>query len=142
MKPGEIYGHDRFYRDAADGQFKRKFILILVVAKDRDVVARLLTSRAHGRPESPPCFHGDPYPSYFLGVLGEPLSAISWVDLRGFDDLDADEFGVALKKGSADLVTSIQGSVLAQVLDCTARAQDTTRRQETLIRDALANLKS
>jgi len=141
VKPGEIYAHDRFYRDRTDGQFKRKFILVLAVPKGRDLVARLLTSRAHGRPEAPPCFHGDPYPGYYLGVLGGSLSAKSWVDLRGLDDLDVDEFGVVLKKGYAQLVTSIQPSVLAEVLDCAARADDTTRLQETLIRDTLANLK-
>ena len=140
MDPGDIYRHDRFYLDTTDGEFKRKYVLILAAPKDRDIVARLLTSRAYGRREIPPCYHGDPYAGFFLGVLGDPLTTKSWVDLRGLDDLDIDEFGRAVRKGYVERVTALPRSVLLSVLDCAARAEDTTRQQELLMRDEIARL--
>jgi hypothetical protein len=54
-------------------------------------VVRVLTSRPHGRPVEPPCYHGDPYPGFYLGILGGPLQRGSWVDLRALDDVDAND---------------------------------------------------
>jgi hypothetical protein len=69
MQSGEIYRHDAFYRDMESGQTQRKYLVILAHTDGGDIVARLLTSRAHGRPENPPCFHGLPYPGFYLGVM-------------------------------------------------------------------------
>lgn len=82
MVPGRVFRHEQFYLDCETG---------------------LLTSRAYGRREDPPCFHGAPYPGYFLGIPGQGLALRTWVDL----------------------------------LDCAARADDTTRNQERAIRDEL-----
>lgn len=141
MAPGDIYQHDRFYLDPEDGQFKRKYVLILAAPRDRDLIARLLTSRVHGRPENPPCHHGAPYAGYYLGVLGAPLGAKTWVDLRGLDDLDVDEFGRAVRKGIAARVLVLSREMLIAVLDCAARADDTTRQQESLMRDTIASMR-
>ena len=54
----------------------------LAVLPGGDLVGRDLTSRAHGRPVAPPCYHGDPYPGFYLGILGGQLQRESWLDLR------------------------------------------------------------
>ena len=140
MRSGEIFKHEAFYRDAESGERLPKYLVVLARTPADDIVARLLTSRAHGRPESPLCFHGAPYPSFYLGVLGDPLSAKSWVDLRALDDIDAVEFGRRRTKGIITYVTALGRETNVQLLDCAASADDTTRMQEKAIRDALASL--
>jgi hypothetical protein len=140
--PGEIWKLDRFYLDTSSGELLPKYVLVLAVGRAGDLVGRLLTSRSHGRPEQPRCFHGDPYPGYYLGVLGGPLPAKSWLDLRKFEDLDG--FDVARKKrqGTATQTVVIARELLIDVLDCVARAEDTTVQQSRAILDVLDRLRS
>lgn len=140
MSPGAIYRHTRFYLDSTTGEMKPKFLLVLAISPAGDLVVRLLTSRAHGRPEDPPCFHGWPYAGFYLGVLGAPLRVKSWLDLRQQDDLDTDDFNRAIRKGFVTKVMELPQPILIPALDCAARADDTTRQQETLMRDVLAKL--
>ena len=140
MSPGDIYRHSRFYLDSATGEMKPKFLLVLAISPAGDLVVRLLTSRAHGRPEHPPCFHGAPYAGFYFGVLGGLLGAKSWLDLRQQDDLDTDDFNRAVRKGFVTKVMELPSVMLIPALDCAARADDTTRQQETLMRDVLAKL--
>jgi hypothetical protein len=141
MQPGEIYRHDAFYRTAETGQLEPKYLVLLATLPSGDLVARLLTSRPHGRPEQPPCFHGRPYSSFFLGVIGGALSSKSWADLRYLDDFDEFEFQRRLKSKRIVPITSLAKEVLPALLDCAAGAEDTTRLQERAIRDALAKLR-
>lgn len=141
MRSGEIYKHEAFYRDAESGQRLPKYLVILGRTAAKDIVARLLTSRTHGRPENPRCFHGVPYPSFYLGVLGDPLSAKSWVDLRALNDIDAVEFERRRTKGVITHVTSLAPQINIDLLDCAARADDTTRLQEKAILDELTLLR-
>jgi hypothetical protein len=46
--PGEICRHERFYRDR-QGNWQRKYLLVLAGTPAGDVIYRLLTSRAAGR---------------------------------------------------------------------------------------------
>ena len=141
MEPGELYRHEAFYRSSETGQLEAKYLVLLATLPAGDLVARLLTSRSHARPESPACFHGHPYSSFYLGVLGGPLSAKSWVDLRYLDDFDELEFRRRLNSKRIVAVTSLSKSILPDLLDCAASAEDTTRLQERAIRDALARLR-
>ena len=59
MSAGCVYYHRRFYVDRETGEFRDKFMLVPAETPGGDWVARLLTSRQYGRPESPPCYHGD-----------------------------------------------------------------------------------
>lgn len=138
VQPGEVYRHDDFYADTTSGELLSKYLLILAVNQAGDVVFRLLTSRQHGRPEQPPCFHGMPYPSFYLDVPGGPLNSKTWLDLRGSGDYDGDVFRQKMRNGSLHLVLRISAATLKQSLDCASRADDTTRAQATAIRDALA----
>jgi hypothetical protein len=134
---GQIYCHDRYY---FDGGWRRKYFLVLAASPSGDVVHRLLTSRAHSRPRNPPCFHGDPYPGFYLGYLGGELTSESWLDLRGLDDYDGLDFANHRTKGSLILVQMLDKSLLCSALDCAAGADDTTRQQEQSIRDQRAIL--
>lgn len=138
--PGEIYRHDAFYV-AETGELEAKYLLVLATPAKGDIVARLLTSRAHGRPEMPRCFHGAPYGGFFLGVPGAPLLKKTWVDLRYLDDLDADDFRRREAKGKLVRVATLPREVLPDVLLCVAAADDTTPHQERHLRDALAALR-
>lgn len=142
MQPGEIYRHDAFYRSAENGRPEPKYLVLLAMLPSGDLVARLLTSRPHGRPEQPPCFHGRPYSSFFLGVIGGTLSSKSWADLRYLDDFDEFEFQRRLKSKRITLTTSLAKNTLIQLLNCVAAAEDTTRLQERAIRDTLAKSRS
>jgi hypothetical protein len=141
VKPGELYRHDAFYRSAETARLEPKYLVLLAILPSSDLVARLLTSRPHGRPEQPACFHGRPYSNFYLGTIGGPLSSKSWVDLRYHDDFDEFEFRRRLKSGRIVPITSLAAEPLRNLLDCAAAAEDTTGLQERAIRDALAQLR-
>lgn len=141
MRVGEIYHHADFYTDLTHGGMLSKYLVILALPEGGDVVMRLLTSQ-HGdvRPQQPPCYHGPPYPGFFLGVIGEPLTKNSWLDLRPFDDYDIDAFRGRLRKGLIQSVGVLDRVLLRAAMECAAGADDTSRAQERHIRDAMVTL--
>jgi hypothetical protein len=141
LQPGEVYRHEAFYLNAATGELEAKYFLFLAALPEGDLVARLLTSRQHGRPENPACFHGYPYSSFYLGVLGGSLAAKSWLDLRHLEDFDGLEFQRRLKTRRISLVMVIPKAMLVGALTCAAGADDTSRSQERAIRDQLSRLR-
>lgn len=140
VAPGTIYRHDRFYRDADSGELLPKYLVAFAALPGGDVVFRLLTSRQHGRREHPPCYHGDPYPGFFLGIPGGLLTQKSWLDLRGIEDFESEEFRSELAEKILEPVTRLGGAVLRAAMECTAAAADTTHAQEQAIHDQLACL--
>lgn len=140
MRPGEIYLHRQFYADPDTGQLRGKYFLVLAETPGRDLVIRLLTSRQNGRPKEPPCFHGDPYPGFYIGTPGGPLDRPTWVDLRALDDADPLDARRGLERGWIVQAGRLESRQLRQVLDCTANANDTTRLQERAMRDQMAML--
>ena len=140
MQPGEIYRDAEFYV-ADSGELAAKYLLILAFPAGDNIVARLLTSRAHGRPETPLCYHGSPYGGYFLGVPGDPLTQKTWVDLRYLDDLDPDKFRKRTTHSIIAHVLTLPPATLCAIIDCVAGADDTTRQQERHLRDTLAALR-
>lgn len=140
MRVGEIYWHQAFYADEANALLP-KYLAILALPEKDDIVARTLTSRYEGtRPEVPPCFHGLPYPGFFLGVPGPPLTSKSWLDLRHMGDLDSRAVMAKLQSGVVRLVGAIEPQKLRAVLECVANADDTSQRQERYIRDEISLL--
>lgn len=112
-----------------------------MLAADTDnIVYRLLTSRAHARPETPPCYHGDPYPSFYFGLIGASLTAKSWLDLRRQDDYDARSFAQAIATGRLAMQIAVPPAQLCAVLDCAANADDTSRQQTRQMLDTRARL--
>lgn len=138
---GYIYRDNAFYADAATGELKSKYFLVLAAPPRGDIVVRLLTSRyANLRPEAPPCHHGDPYPGFYLGVLGEPLGTKSWLDLRPLEDLDRWDFARQAEAHRLHEIMAMTAVQLRAAMECAASANDTTRAQERAIRNALAAL--
>lgn len=138
---GHIYRDSEFYVDQESGELKPKYFLVLAAPAKFDIVIRLLTSRYAGvRPEDPACFHGDPYPGYFLGIPGGHLNSKTWLDLRKTEDLDPWDFARYQSEERIRDVGAIPAEQYKAVLTCAARADDTTRRQEQFIRDVLAIL--
>jgi hypothetical protein len=118
-----------------------KFMLALARTPGDDIVARLLTSRQHGRREDPPCFHGLPYPGFYLSVLGGLLSTKSWLDLRYLDDVDSANASQLTRKVVLGVVMTLEIELFTQTLDCAAPADDTSIAQERCIRDRLARMR-
>lgn len=142
MQVGEIYRHEQFYADLTHGTLLPKYLVVLALPDGSDIVARLLTSQhADARPMQPPCHHGAPYPGFFLGVIGGALTKNSWLDLRPFDDLDVDVFRGKVRKGVIVLIGRLDVKATRAAIECAASADDTTRRQEQYMRDALAQLR-
>lgn len=141
MRPGDIYEVPAFYADPLTGELRTKYLLILATNRDGDLVARLLTSRAHGRPERPPCFHGHPYPGFFLGIPGEALAFPTWVDLRALDDIEHGEFALRIER-DVRIAGTLSRDVLVEAVECVASADDTTRGQERALRDSLILLRN
>jgi hypothetical protein len=139
IAPGQIYRHAQYYRNT-EGQWKSKYLLVLAGSPSGDVIYRLLTSRVHGRPKTPRCFHGLPYPGFYLGLLGGPLTSDSWLSLHESDDYDGAAFGAALRSGLLQSICTLAIPLLCSVLACVANADDTTRQQERCIRDVRAAL--
>jgi len=141
LDPGSILLAKHFYADVANGQLLPKFLLVLARAKrSNDVVWRLLTSRCHGRPEAPACYHGDPYPGFFMDIINPEagLGKKTWLDLRAMDDGDAYQVHADLDSGGLRYICTIDAAQLRLASLCAAGADDTTTEQEASIRDQLA----
>jgi hypothetical protein len=91
---GDVWRHSDYYKDKDTGKPLPKYLLVLSVRTDGDIVYRLLTSRQNSRPTDPVCYHGTPYPGYYLGIPMPSglLNSETWLDLRelseDFDSLD------------------------------------------------------
>lgn len=131
-RPGEIWWDKSYYVDKLTGEIKGKFFLILAV-DGGDVVYRLLTSRQHGRPVKPACSHDDPYPGFYLGILGGPLSKESWLDLSETEDIEEAFMKKWPPSGRLSFVAQLPAPLFCSALACVANAPDTTRRQEKAI---------
>ncbi len=114
MRAGEIHLHRRFYVDPDTGEYRGKYLLTLTTLPGGDLVARLLTSRAHGRPTEPPCYHGDPYPGFYLGILGGPLQQESWLDLRALNDFDASDVNKEKSRGDLSFVMTLDNNLFRE----------------------------
>jgi hypothetical protein len=140
LKPGTVLHDPQFYVDKLTGELKGKYLAVLAPTRGGDVVLRLLTSKPHGRPEVPPCYHGLPYPGFYLGMLGPPLGRQSWLDLRALEDADSQTLQAKLKTGAITVEHQLPSALLSAVLDCVAAADDTTSAQESALRDQRATL--
>ena len=138
VNPGAIFLHPRFYRDKGTGRYMPKYLAVLAAVLGGDIVFRLLTSQSLGRPQEPRCHHGDPYPSFYLGVLGGVLGKESWLDLRGSEDYDGRQFRDDQVTGILTPVAQIPDALRRAALECAAAAPDTTLVQERSIRDQIA----
>jgi hypothetical protein len=140
VRPGEIHHHRNFYLDRDTGEYRGKYFLVLAALPGGDIVVRVLTSRPHGRPTQPPCFHGDPYPGFYFGTIGRHLKRDSWLDLRAMADVDPGAASKERLRGDLTLVMVLDMDLFRQALSCAASANDTTRMQERAMRDQMATM--
>ncbi len=138
ITPGRVFRDPKFYR--RDEEWQPKFFVVLAETRDGDLVARLLTSQIRGQPENPRCYHGHPYSTFYLGVLGGRLGKKSWLDLRALDDLDGSVLARRLTAKEIEPECRLDKGLLADLIDCVATANDTTRMQENALRDQKARL--
>jgi hypothetical protein len=135
---GQIYYDPYYYTEK--GQPKGKYYLILALTSEGDIIHRLLTSRAHGRPISPRCSYELPYPSFYLGILGDPLNKESWLDLRPPLKADIDDLDFKQNFNKIKFICTLPKEILCEALICVANAEDTTREQERFIYEQRAKL--
>lgn len=112
-----------------------KFLLVLAVHPNGDVIYRILTSKGYGRPKALPCYHGNPYSGFYLGILmpNGDLWDETWLDLRETEDFDRIDFATLASDGILTLRHTITKPQLCSVLACAAAAPDTTNRQRNAI---------
>lgn len=136
---GQVWLYHNYYPEPDNNQnFLPKFIVILGIHADGDVVCRVLTSKSTGRNEAPSCFHGNPYPGFYIGIP-EPkghLCKPTWLDLREHDDYDQGVFLDLVNRGELTFHINLDDNSLPQILDCAANADDTTKRQANCIKNA------
>ena len=133
---GEVWKHLNFYTDGETGELLPKYLLVLSVRANGDVVYRLLTSREYNRVRDPACYHDGDRPGYFLGIPqpNGSLNLPTWLDLREIeDDYDARDFASAIQRADLVPVCTIAHGILCPALHCAAYAQDTTRSQKDQI---------
>jgi hypothetical protein len=78
-----------------------------------------------------------PYPGYFLGIPGQGLDLPTWVDLRFLEDFDGLDFQRLMVSRVISEAFDLAAETFVDLLDCAARADDTTRHQEQGIRAEL-----
>ena len=139
--PGEIYRHGAFYLDE-QSRWLPKYLVLLARLPGDDLIFRLLTSRQRDRPRDPPCFHGDPFPGFYVGHIGSPLDSETWIDLRPSEDYDGHSFRVDMREGTLQRVAALSMEMLRPLLACAAQAPDTTNQQSHAIRDLIASMPS
>lgn len=139
-QPGYIYHFSDFV--FTNGERKNKYLLLLGLSRSDDYIFRLLTSRQHGRSTNPPCYHGNPYPSFYLDTIGELMPKPSWLDLGKQDDFDRPDFDAMLSSGQITSIGPIPEPLFCAALECTAEADDTTTAQERALRDLLSELRN
>jgi len=139
---GEVWLHPSFYH-APDGKPLPKYLAILAVRPDGDLVFKLLTSQAHQRPQDPSCDKDGVHPGYYLGVPMPTgvLNRPTWLDLRETEDFDAKDFHDMVTAKYLTLVHVLPPQILCPALACAAYAPDTTGRQSKSIMTSRALLR-
>lgn len=135
---GQVYYHTKYCKK--DGRDHPKYMLIMAL-DHHEILYRVLTTSSTGRVETPACCHDDPYPSFYVGVIGPPLTKRSWIDLQQTMDADRQDFENAVSASTINFVLDIDTKLLLDIIDCTANAQDTSRRQSSRLADQAAELR-
>lgn len=125
LQAGDIIRISNF--EFADGTVRDKYLVVLAPSISDDWVLATTTSREYSRPKVPACHHGD-RPSYFLGQLGIfPLE--TWVCLAQLYEMEPQGLREREDAGALTVVGRAPDDILCALLDCAARADDTTSAQ-------------
>lgn len=135
---GEVWKNSEFYSDKDTGNPLPKYFLIIGTENTGDIIYKLLTSRSNGRPSDPACYHGLPYPSYYIGTP-QPSGCLckpTWIDLRESETVDCMDFKRLLHASVVSLEHTISNDELIPILECAAQSDDITKRQRDAVLDA------
>ena len=139
---GQIWRDDRYYLDKTTGEYKRKYVLVLSVEpRSHDTVTAVFTSKSHGLRERPACDPGPPRAGYFLGIPGNGLNSLTWVDFSSVRTLDSLDMKRYADTGRMCLLSwQLDAPLFCRVLRCASQSEDLTMRQARWISDTLATL--
>lgn len=138
-QPGDVYHFPDYV--FPDGETRDKLVVLLALTRADDWVLARTTSRQHGRPADPPCYHGYPYSGFYLHRADGVLRLPSWVPLDRFDPADAQEFGRYVAENRVTRKGRLQIPLFIALLECCAQVEDLQRMQEEAIRDVLGGLR-
>lgn len=137
-EPGKLY----YFRDYVfpDGEQQHKYVLLMGKTKSDDWILARTTTKQNARPKDPACYLGYPYPGFYLDRAGDLLPLASWLVLNRLDDYDALDFVAQTTNGSVNLIGAFPPDLFCEALACAARADDTTREQDRVMRDLRVEL--
>lgn len=139
--PAQVWRDDCYYLDLETGECQPKYVLVLVVGDDGDLVTSVFTSKAHGLTEDPACCHGPPRSGYFVGAPGGVLTRPTWVEFSSVQDVDARDFRLWQAQGRVNLLPRLlPPELFCGVLRCLLGSDDVTGRQARAIGDLAATL--
>lgn len=137
-QPGDVYHFPDYV--FPDGSSRDKFIVLLAVTRASDWIVVRTTSRQNGRPTHPPCYHGYPYPGYFVELADGLFRLPTWIALDRFDALDSKAFAARAKSRHVELKGRLGRSLFAGLLRCCVQSDDVTVLQDQAMREVLATL--
>lgn len=139
VQPGQIWRDDCYYLDSTTGECRPKYVLILAIAQDGDLLAAAFTSKSHGLSESPQCSIGPPRAGYFVGQPGGVLVRPTWLDFSSVQDVDAPDFRRWRQQNRINLLPRpLPRALFCGVLRCLLGWDDLTGRQARLVGDLAA----
>lgn len=139
---GGVWKWDRFYTDESTGEELTKYIVVLAHSRFGDIVLRLLTSQSALRGVGP-CNHDETRPGYYLGVVDPAvgLGKESWLDLRGYDDVEPETWDARVRDGVLTQVACLPNDVMCPALLCAIGARDTQKQQQAAIYETRAAIR-
>lgn len=123
-----------------DGVTKGKLFIVLGLAPSNDYIVARTTSNAQRKSWHYGCHNDEPDPNFFIPVGRGLFNLDTWVCLDYLVDLDVIDFKDKVRAGDIEKKGQLPPDMLKELLTCAAAADDTTHRQEQVIRDTVANL--
>ena len=123
-----------------DGAIKGKYFAILGLAPSKDYIVARTTSKGQRKSWQYGCHNDEPDANFCIPIGRGVFPLDTWICLDYLMDMDVCELNAKLKAGSIGQTGTLPGNILKDLLACAACADDTTHRQEQVIRDILANL--
>lgn len=123
-----------------DGGTKGKYFTILGKAPSDDYIVARTTSNGQRKSWQYGCHNDEPDPNFCIPIGQAIFPLDTWFCLDYLMNLDAYELKDKLKTGFIEQRGTLPHNIIKDLLNCAASAEDTTRQQETVMRDILANL--
>lgn len=120
-----------------DGATKGKLFIILGLAPSDDYIVARTTSKGQRKSWQYGCHNDEPDPNFFIPVGAGLFHLDTWVCLDYLVELDVSDFKAKVKAGAIEQKGKLPPGILKDLLNCAAAAEDTTHRQERVIRNVM-----